>query len=202
MPSGWIKKRKSDYFYKKAKEEKYSSRAAYKLLEFKKFGIFSKKTKIILDLCSHPGSWIEVLLKEIPTLEMIIAIDIKNLKISNNPKIKFIKGNITNEEIQIEIKNLLGNKFFDLIISDCSPKLSGDKYLDHNKQLSLAMKSLEFTQLFLKNGGNIVVKYFQGKNEDELINKVKEIFFKAKTIKPKASLKKSPEMYVIGLGKK
>ncbi|NHI94039.1 MAG: RlmE family RNA methyltransferase [Candidatus Lokiarchaeota archaeon] len=201
MPTNWIKKRKKDEFYKKAKSEKLSSRAAFKLLEMKNFGIFSKDIKVAIDICAHPGSWIEVLLREIPNIELIIGIDIQNIKL-NSPKVIFIKGDISNEELKTKIDEILGNKFADLVVSDCSPKLSGDKYLDHNRQLYLAEKSLELALIYLKSKGNAVFKFFQGINENEFITKVKKEFIKIKRFKPKSSLKSSSEMYLIGFQKR
>ena len=201
MPKDWIKKRKSDLFYKKAKSDDFLSRAAYKLLELKKFGIF-KNVKTVIDLCSHPGSWIEVLLREIPQLKKIIAVDLKKIKVFEKDNVFFIKADLEEEDLQQKIKELLGSTRAELILSDCSQKLSGDKYLDHNKQLFLAEKSLEIALSFLKPNGNVVIKYFQGVNESDLLDKAREVFFKTKSIKPKASLKNSPEMYLLGLGRK
>ena len=201
MPKDWIDKRKSDPFYKKAKSDDFSSRAAFKLLEMKKFGIFSKDVKYVIDFCAHPGSWIEVILRELPSLELIIGIDIQNVKKNYGPNVGFIKGDISKEFILSKIKEILGNNRVDLVLSDCSHKLTGDKHLDHNKQLYLAEKSLELALLFLKSRGNAVIKYFQGANERELLEKVKNNFKKIKLFKPKASLKSSPEMYVIGFEK-
>ena len=99
MPKDWIDKRKSDPYYKKAKSDNFSSRAAFKLLEMKNFGLFSRKVKFIIDLCAHPGSWIEVLLREISNLEVIIGIDIQNLKRKYGPKVKFIKADISTTHI-------------------------------------------------------------------------------------------------------
>ncbi len=200
MPKEWIRTRKSDPFYQKAKIDGFSSRAAYKLLELKKFGIFNQ-VQIIIDLCCHPGSWIQVLLKEIPKLKMILAIDLQNVKSIEDPKIKFIRGDMSTRQVLDEIKNTLEDNKVDLVLSDCSPKLSGEKHLDHNSQLFLADKSLDIALKFLRHDGNSVIKYFQGPNQNELLEKMNENFRKVRSIKPKASLKNSPEMYALGLGK-
>jgi len=53
---GKITKDKRDMYYRKAKEEGYRARSAYKLLQIdQKFKIFDKAERVI-DLCAAPGS--------------------------------------------------------------------------------------------------------------------------------------------------
>ncbi|HIE15123.1 TPA: 23S rRNA (uridine(2552)-2'-O)-methyltransferase, partial [Candidatus Bathyarchaeota archaeon] len=56
MPKAWIKKRKRDYYYRKAKKENYRSRAAYKLLEAIKKYNFIRPGDVVIDLGAAPGS--------------------------------------------------------------------------------------------------------------------------------------------------
>ncbi len=50
-------KDKRDIYYRKAKEEGYRARSAYKLLQIdEKFNIFEGVQRVI-DLCAAPGSW-------------------------------------------------------------------------------------------------------------------------------------------------
>ena len=52
---------KTDIYYRKAKEEGYRARSAYKLLQINdEFNIFDGVTKAV-DLCAAPGSWSQVL---------------------------------------------------------------------------------------------------------------------------------------------
>ena len=48
---------KTDIYYRKAKEEGYRARSAYKLLQIDdEFAIFKNVARAV-DLCSAPGSW-------------------------------------------------------------------------------------------------------------------------------------------------
>jgi tRNA (cytidine32/guanosine34-2'-O)-methyltransferase len=48
---------KTDIYYRKAKEEGYRARSAYKLLQINdEFNIFEGVTRAV-DLCAAPGSW-------------------------------------------------------------------------------------------------------------------------------------------------
>lgn len=54
-----------DYYFRKAKTEKYYARSVYKLMEIdQKFGIVKKGQKV-LDIGCAPGSWSQYLLKKI-----------------------------------------------------------------------------------------------------------------------------------------
>ena len=56
---------RSDIYYRKAKEEGFRARSAYKLLQVnEEFKIFDGVTRAV-DLCAAPGSWSQVLAKEV-----------------------------------------------------------------------------------------------------------------------------------------
>ena len=58
---GKTAKDKRDIYYRKAKEEGYRARSAYKLLQVdQSFNIFSQVSKVV-DLCAAPGSWSQVI---------------------------------------------------------------------------------------------------------------------------------------------
>jgi tRNA (cytidine32/guanosine34-2'-O)-methyltransferase len=51
-------KDKRDIYYRKAKEEGYRARSAYKLLQIDEcFNLFSEDVLKVVDLCAAPGSW-------------------------------------------------------------------------------------------------------------------------------------------------
>ena len=57
-------------------------------------------------------------------------------------------------------------------------------------------------ETILKKGGNLVVKVFQGGDEKEIFDRMKEMFEIVKSFKPEACRKISFETYFIGKGKK
>ena len=76
----WLKRHLKDEFVKKSKEEKYRSRAAYKLIEIdKKFNLL-KSCKSAVDLGAAPGSWTELLIEKLTKPNQIIAIDLLDIK--------------------------------------------------------------------------------------------------------------------------
>ena len=59
---GKTAKDKRDIYYRKAKEEGYRARSAYKLLQVDQtFNIFGNGVSKVVDLCAAPGSWSQVI---------------------------------------------------------------------------------------------------------------------------------------------
>ena len=74
----WIKRQKSDYYVKKAKEQGYLSRSAFKLIEIEeKFNLIVKAFEII-EFGAAPGGWNQVILNTNPEAK-ITSIDILEL---------------------------------------------------------------------------------------------------------------------------
>ncbi|MHA1833289.1 MAG: RlmE family RNA methyltransferase [Candidatus Baldrarchaeia archaeon] len=194
MGKDWLKKRRRDFYYRKAKLEGLRSRAAYKLEQLdKKFKIF-KGVKKVLDLCCAPGGWLQYSLSRIGEDGLIIGVDL--VEISPLPNVYFIQGDITREETLEKIVKVANGKI-DLVLSDCSPNVSGIWELDHARQIYLAETSLKIARKVLRKGGKFVVKVFQGDLFNNYLDKVREFFKIVKVTKPEASRKESAEMYVI-----
>lgn len=92
---GKVSKDKRDIYYRKAKEQGWRARSAFKLLQIdQKFNIFNGVTRAV-DLCAAPGSWSQVLSRKLYLGE---EIDIKE-KVN-------IFGDVTPEEPKKEyVKN-------------------------------------------------------------------------------------------------
>jgi len=189
----WLKKRRRDFYYRKAKLEGLRSRAAYNEQLDKKFKIF-KGVKKVLDLCCAPGGWLQYSLSRIGEDGLIIGVDL--VEIAPLPNVYFIQGDITREETLEKIVKVANGKI-DLVLSDCSPNVSGIWELDHARQIYLAETSLKIARKVLRKGGKFVVKVFQGDLFNNYLDKVREFFKIVKVTKPEASRKESAEMYVI-----
>ena len=64
MPKAWVQDRKRDYYYRKAKAEKYRSRATYKLSQAIAKYHFIKRDDVVVDLGAAPGGWIQAARKQ------------------------------------------------------------------------------------------------------------------------------------------
>lgn len=101
------------------------------------------------------------------------------------------------------MKAALGNNtLFDTIISDVSPKTTGIYDLDQYNSIELNLAIVDFSNIFLKHGGNMLLKVFPGNDFPLLKKSLDKHFHKIKMYKPKACRKNSKEIYLICFDKK
>ncbi|MCD6529687.1 RlmE family RNA methyltransferase [Candidatus Bathyarchaeota archaeon] len=199
MTKSYLRERKRDYYYRKAKQEDYRSRAVYKLLEAIKKYRFIKKGDVVVDLGAAPGGWVQGCLKTVGKEGFVLAVDLRPIKPFKEPNVAFIKGDVSEEETLSAIIDRLPSAA-DAVISDLSPNLSGVWEVDHARQIKLAYDALEIARKILKKGGNFFAKMFEGDLSNDFIKEVKRNFHTIKIFRPKASRKRSSEIYVLGLG--
>ena len=191
----WYRERKREHFYRAAKKEGYRSRAAYKLKQIQNRFHVVKKGDVVIDLGAAPGGWSQVAREIVGEKGLVVGIDLQPIKPIKDAI--FIVGDITKKETIEKIKEKIGNKKVDVIISDMSPNISGNYSLDHANSIWLTENALDFAKKFLKNNGNFICKVFEGELLKEFLNKVKTSFEVVKLHSPPASRKSSSEIYVI-----
>jgi 23S rRNA (uridine2552-2'-O)-methyltransferase len=197
----WIKERKQEYYYKKAKAENYRSRATYKLAQTIQKYHFIKYGDVVVDLGAAPGGWIQAARKVAGKKGFVLGVDLKPIEPFEQPYIRTIVLDMTEPDAVNQILSFLPTKA-DVVISDMSPNISGVWEVDQARQIDLATKALHVAQQILGAHGNFFTKVFEGDLFKEYMDKVKESFEEVKLIKPKASRAKSSEMYILGLGLK
>lgn len=198
MPKAWIQDRKKDYYYKKAKEEKYRSRASYKLSQAVRKYQFIKYGDVVVDLGAAPGGWVQVAKKVVGNKGFVLGVDLKQVEPFVQSYVRTIAGDIMEQETLQQILELLPRKA-DVVISDASPNISGIWEVDHARQLDLAEHALEIAFETLRPSGNFFVKVFQGDLLNDFVQKIKKHFEIVKTVKPEASRAKSSEIFILGI---
>lgn len=204
---------KHDTHYKKAKKQGYRSRSAYKLIGIQqRFNIF-KRAYYILDIGSHPGSWLQVAKKQAEqNLKKyrddhyhrdhfkLMGVDLK--RVAPIDDVETYKMDATDPKLQDIIDDYFGGKKLDLIISDASIKKTGNKIHDQISQIRLGRKILNIAINNLKYKGNFVLKCFQGDDFKSFYDEAKRHFRFFQSYKPKASKKQSNETFLVGMTKK
>ncbi len=192
MTKEWIRRRKHDSYYRKAKSEGYRSRATYKLKQMDERLRLMKKGYRVLDLGASPGGWSQYASEIVGEGGIVVAVDM--ISMESIPNVQFIKGDVGDEEVIARIMEI--SPEFELVISDISPSLSGNKILDRGRTLALAWSVMKVSLRLLRRNGNVVVKMFQGDETDELKEEFAKYFWKVENHKPRSSVKRSIEMYL------
>jgi 23S rRNA (uridine2552-2'-O)-methyltransferase len=187
MGSQWTK----DSVYAKAMRSGYRSRAAYKLLEIQARNGIVRPDDNVVDLGAAPGSWLQVL-RDL-TNGTVVGVDLNSIVPIEG--VTTIVGDFTDPDIQRRIQEEIG--VVNVVVSDASPKLSGNKSYDQARAVGLGEDALAFACSILKPGGNLVIKSFQGELFADLMNEARKHFRSVRGYRTKASRKGSSETYVI-----
>jgi len=193
----WLRRHLTDKYVKLSKDNAYRSRAAFKLIEIiDKYKVLNSVQSVI-DLGAAPGSWTEVLVERIKHPKKIISIDLLN--IDPIPGVDIIQGDFTSNEFSEYIQKFFP---FDLVISDISPNLSGNKTADFLRMQDMVEISMDLALSALSKDGHFVAKYFRTGDMSNVISLAKKNFSKVASFKPDSSRKESSEIYLICLNKK
>jgi len=200
-PKAWIRERKNEYYYKKAKEENYRSRSTYKLIQAnEKYG-FIKLRSVVVDLGAAPGGWIQAARKMTGKHGFVLGVDLKPIEPFTQEYIRTIIADLTEPDITDQIRSFLPREP-DVVLCDAAPNITGAWDVDQARQIDLATNALNIARSILKVGGSFFVKIFEGELSNEFIQTVKGYFEEVKIVKPPASRSKSSEMYLLALGLK
>lgn len=189
---------KKDYYYRKAKKERYRSRAAFKLKQLNEKFRIVKKGGTVLDLGAAPGGWMQVLREIVADEGLVVGVDLDDIRPFKFENIKAIKGDFTKDEVAGEIKKIIDSA--DAVVSDASPDISGVWDVDHFRSVELSRSALSIARDILKPGGNFLVKVFQGGETEDFFREVKGTFSYTKRTKPRASRDQSSEIYIVAKG--
>mmetsp|Transcript_8727 Transcript_8727/g.24059 ORF Transcript_8727/g.24059 Transcript_8727/m.24059 type:complete len:356 (-) Transcript_8727:110-1177(-) len=205
---GKLSKDKRDIYYRKAKEEGWRARSAYKLLQIDdEFDIFAGVTHAV-DLCAAPGSWSQVLSRRLRRNAenardvTIVAVDLQEMAPIDG--VHTIQGDITSEST---IQQVLGafrgsdsSRLADLVVCDGAPDVTGMHDIDEYIQAQLLMSALNVTTHLLREGGAFVTKIFRGKDVTLLYAQLKVFFDQVVCAKPKSSRNSSVEAFAVCQG--
>ena len=193
----WLNEHFNDVYVKRAQQEGYPSRAAYKLLEIQDKDKILRKGMMVVDLGAAPGGWSLVAKRLAGDAGRVYAVDLLPLIISG---VDFIQGDFTEEATLKQLLELVDNQPVDLVMSDMAPNISGIAAADHARAMYLTELAYDLAKKTLRTGGTFLVKVFQGEGFPELLQHVRQSFIQVKIRKPKSSRARSSEVYLLGLG--
>jgi 23S rRNA (uridine2552-2'-O)-methyltransferase len=191
-----------DRYFRKAKEQGYRARSAFKLEAIEERYHLIEPGMKVLDLGAAPGSFLQYISRQVGNKGLAIGIDLQEIEDLKLPNVMVYQGDINDEELYKKIVQQNGLKEFDLITSDLAPKTTGIAFVDGGASLDLNLMVLEVARKYLKRGGAVVMKILPGFNEGDLIGEGRKYFRLVKKFRPQAIRKTSGESYIICFGKR
>ncbi|MCX6651627.1 MAG: RlmE family RNA methyltransferase [Methanomassiliicoccales archaeon] len=197
MSKNWLQERRRDYYYRKAKQLDYRSRASFKLIQIDDHFKIIKRGSTVVDLGAAPGGWLQVTAERVGPKGKVVGVDLQPIEPLEG--VQTIKGDVRNQAVRDELLALTGGRV-DLVMSDMSPNISGSYSMDHARSIELCEMALDFAMRTLSPGGRLLMKMFEGDLSNDFLAEVKKHFATVKRYSPEASRSSSSEIYVIAKG--
>ena len=194
----WLERQKRDYFVRQAQDKGQVSRAHYKLLQIdQRYRLVNPHSKV-LELGAAPGGWTNYLEGRVAK-GLLIAVD--PLPITAGLQTVVIEGRLGDAAVDTAINDALQSYAvdaqLDLVLSDMAPNISGIRAVDQARSMDLADMALETCRKWLRKGGSLAIKAFQGEGLDDWVAALRQEFGKVNMTKPKASRPESRELFVV-----
>jgi 23S rRNA (uridine2552-2'-O)-methyltransferase len=184
----WLQRHVTDAYVRKAKEQGYRSRSAFKLLEMDAKHRILKPGSVVIDLGAAPGGWSQVAAGK---ARRVVAIDL--LDMAPIRGVEFQKG---------DFRQLAFDGSADVVLCDVSPNISGIRDTDQERAAELVRDAAALARRKLAPDGAFLVKVFQGGAFPTLLDDIRRGFRTIQVIKPGASRSESRETYLLARGPK
>jgi len=184
-----------DHWFRLAKERGYRARSAFKLLEIDERFKLLRAGQRVLDVGAAPGSWTQVAAAAVGARGRVVAVDLKAIDPRGLP------AHV--ELVQADLAEIEASRFeqppFELVLSDMAPDTTGVPSADSAVSIRLCNALLDRAGAWLRPGGSLVMKAFEGGEYPALLRRAQGMFESVKGFKPKSSRAESVEMFVVCL---
>jgi 23S rRNA (uridine2552-2'-O)-methyltransferase len=194
----WLDRHFADTYVKRAQQEGYRSRAAYKLLEIQEKDGILKPGVRVLDLGAAPGGWSQVAAQIVRPKGLVFAFDI--LPMEPVLGVTFIQGDFREDEPLARLRQALDGDAVDVLLSDMAPNMSGNRAVDQPRMMLLCELVLDLARQALKPSGSLVVKTRQGAGFEAFHKELHTTFKRVATRKPRSSRPRNRELYLVATG--
>lgn len=201
----WLQRQLNDPYVKRAKEEGYRGRAAFKILEIDEKYRFLVPGARVVDLGCAPGGWCQVAARRVNSLGekpgkaqgFVLGIDLQ--EVDAIAGVELHQLDFLEEGADDKVKGWLGGSAH-VVMSDMAAASSGHKQTDHLRIITLCEAAAELAFDVLEEGGTFVAKVLAGGAEGTLQATLKQRFDKVANFKPPASRSDSSEKFVVATG--
>jgi 23S rRNA (uridine2552-2'-O)-methyltransferase len=186
-----------DRFFRRAKQQGYRARSAYKLEEIQRRLHVLRPGGRVLDLGAAPGGWCQIAAREVGPRGFVLGIDLEDIPKLPPPVVTW-KADAFAPEL---VERLRAEGPFDAVLSDLAPKTSGVRGTDEARSIALAERALDLALEVLRPSGSFVVKVFMGGDFERFLQACRRAFVRVRVVRPEASVaRSSKEVYVVGQG--
>ena len=182
--------------YRRAKDEGYRARSAFKLMDIDDAYGLLRGAKSVVDLCAAPGSWCQVLKQRCGASCKIVAVDVQAMQPLDG--VTVLQGDITAPDTLQSIQKACSGKA-DVIICDGAPEVSGLHDVDEHAHDALLYAASRVCDTNLREGGCFVAKIFRSEC-DLLVDRLRCRFSDVAIAKPPSSRDRSGEAFVVCRG--
>lgn len=201
----WLQRQLNDPYVKRAKDEGFRGRAAFKIMELDDKYEFLRPGARVVDLGCAPGGWCQVAVPRVNSdgsragkpQGRVLGVDLQEVEPIAGAEIHQL--DFLEPGADDLVKEWLGGPA-DVVMSDMAASSSGHKQTDHNRIVALCEAAAELAFDVLVEGGTFVAKVLQGGAEDSLQAELKRRFDKVANVKPPSSRSDSSEKFVIAQG--
>jgi 23S rRNA (uridine2552-2'-O)-methyltransferase len=190
----WLARQRKDPFARQAQAQGRVSRAHFKLEELDARCRLLRPGQRVLELGAAPGGWTRYIEERLKG-GRLIAVDFR--PITAGAGTVLVQGACGEAETDKKIDEIVGTDGVDLVLSDMSPNISGIRVADQAASMALAELAEAAADAWLKAGGRLVVKLFQGEGVDAWLKRLRTKYRKVRLLKPKASRPDSREVYAV-----
>ena len=190
-----------DYYFEKAKKDRYPARSVYKLEEVQKKYRILKPGQRVLDLGCHPGSWSIYAAQEIGSKGIVVGVDLQKTDLPSqkgHAEIHWLCYDVYSADLVESLQHDWHG--FHVLLSDMAPRTTGSQYADHQQSMRLVRRVIEIAGFLLHENGTLYCKAFQGEDFPEVVRECKLLFQTVKIVKPDSSRKESREVFILGRG--
>lgn len=201
----WLERQLNDPYVKRAQDEGFRGRAAYKISEIDDKYRFLVPGARVVDLGCAPGGWCQVAVKRVNALGdrsgktqgTVLGIDLQEMEPIAGAELHLL--DFMEDDADAKVKAWLGGQA-DVVMSDMAASASGHKQTDHLRIIALCEAAAELAFDVLDDGGTFVAKVLAGGAEGTLQAELKRRFTKVANFKPPASRSDSSEKFVVATG--
>ncbi|MDG2308164.1 MAG: RlmE family RNA methyltransferase [Candidatus Binatia bacterium] len=190
---------RKDAAYRRAKQEGYRSRAAYKLIELdRRFKLFRHGYRVV-DLGCWPGAWLQYASEKTGPSGRVVGVDLAESDPIGGKNVRILVGDVADPAVGAQVFEELGGPA-DVVLSDLAPKLSGVKPADAVRHADLVRVAIERARGWLQPDGALIVKLFMDAEYQGLISELRRTFKAVRSVKPDSTRQGSSELYTCARG--